>query len=128
MKRFWIVGIALVASLATLAIALWLGSIGRETHDLVEHEARLEQALAKQPTAEALTRALAADGFPLLAAAVSAEDKQRAAGERGALRQAEIRAKASRYPELRVYQSGAMTYFIYFDQQGLMRDFTCVGR
>jgi len=127
-KRFWIVGIALVASLATLAIALWLGSIGREMHDLVEHEARLEQALAKQPTAEALTRALAADGFPLLAAAVSAKDKQRAAADRGALRQAEIRAKASRYPELRVYQSGAMTYFIYFDEQGLMRDFTCVGR
>ena len=46
----------------------------------------------------------------------------------GGARLAEIRQKAARYPELRVYQAGDMLYFVYFDAASVMRDFTCVSR
>jgi hypothetical protein len=128
LKRFWIIAGALAASLGTLAVALWLGAIGLEVHHQVEHESRLKRVMVKQPTADLLTKALAAEGSPLLLTAASAEDKERAAVVRGGLRLVEIREKAARHPELRVYQAGDMIYFIYFDQGGLMRDFTCVSR
>ena len=41
---------------------------------------------------------------------------------------AQLRAKAARYPLLRVYRAADMLYFVYFDADGLMRDFTCVSR
>jgi hypothetical protein len=64
----------------------------------------------------------------LVAVAATAEEKERIAAARGGPLAAEIRQKAARQLELRVYEAGDMLYFVYFDGEGVMRDFTCVSR
>ena len=128
MKRFWIVAGALAVTLGIVALAFWLGSASFDVRRYRLHHDRLGKVLGERPDADRLTRGLEAEGSPLLVTAVSASDKQRATAERGGALAAEIRAKAARYPELRVYQASDMMYFVYFDAEGLMRDFTCVSR
>ena len=128
MKRFWVLGLALVVTMGALATALWLGSATFDVRRYSQHTGRLAKVMREKPSADRLTRGLVAEGAPLVVTAATAEDKERAAVTRGGARLAEIREKAARYPELRVYQAGDMLYFIFFDQGGLMRDFTCVSR
>ena len=128
MKRFWVVAGALAVTLAALAVALWLGAASFDARRYDQHRRRLQKVMLEQPTADRLTRGLEAEGSPLIASARTAEEKERAAAARGGARFAEIRDKASRYVELRVYQAGDMLYFVYFDADGVMRDFTCVSR
>ena len=128
MKRFWVVVGALTVTLAILTLAFWLGSASFDFRRYRDHNARLAKVLKEAPSADRLTRGLEAEGSPLVLTAAGPEDKERAAAEWGRERVAEIRAKAQRHPELRVYQAGDMHYFVYFDAAGLMRDFTCVSR
>jgi hypothetical protein len=128
MKRFWIITGALAVTLGTLTIAFWLGSASFDVRRITMHNRRLEKVMREKPSADRLTQGLAAEGTPLLVTALTGEEKERAALARGAARLAEIREKAARHPELRVYEAGDMIYFVYFDQEGVMRDFTCVSR
>ena len=128
MKRFWIVVGALVVTLGSLALALRLGAASFDARRFDQHRGRLRKVMREQPTAERLTRGLEAEGSPLVAAAAAPEEKERVLMSRGGAGRSEIRAKAARFPELRVYQAGDMFYFVNFDAQGVMRDFTCVSR
>jgi hypothetical protein len=127
-NRLWILAGALAVTLGALTIAFWLGSASFDVRRYGQHNARLAKVMLERPSADRLTRGLVAEGTPLLVTALSAEEKERAAVARGGARLTEIREKAARHPELRVYQAGDMIYFIYFDKEGLMRDFTCVSR
>jgi hypothetical protein len=127
-KRVFVVAGALAVTLAALSLAFWLGAASFDARRYDQHRRRLAKVLLQQPSAERLTRGLDAEGSPLVETAATAADKERVALARGATRQAEIREKASRYPELRVYEAGDMLYFVYFDAAGVMRDFTCVSR
>jgi hypothetical protein len=127
-KRFWIAAFALLVTLGILALAFWLGTASFDVRRYRLHNDRLAKVLRERPDADRLTRGLTAEGSPLLVKAASAIDKERAAAERGTARLAEIRDKAARYPELRVYQASDMLYFVYFDEAGLMQDFTLVSR
>lgn len=128
MNRLWILAGALAVTIGALAIAFWLGSASFDVRRYGQHNGRLAKVMLERPSADRLTRGLAAEGTPLLLIALTAEDKEQAAATRGAARLAEIREKAARHPELRVYQAGDMLYFVYFDRKGVMRDFTCVSR
>jgi len=128
LRRFWILAGALAATLGALALAFWLGSASFDARRFSQHRQRLAKVMRERPSADRLTRGLEAEGSPLLQVAATAEDKERAALSRGRDRLAEIREKAARYAELRVYQAGDMLYFVYFDEDGVMRDFTCVSR
>jgi hypothetical protein len=128
LNRAWILAGALAVTLGALALAFWLGSASFDVRRFGQHNARLAKVMREQPSAERLTRGLAAEGTVLVVTAVSAEEKERAASGLGAARLAEIREKTARHAELRVYQTADMLYFIYFDGEGVMRDFTCVSR
>jgi hypothetical protein len=128
MKRFWILAGALVVTLLALALALRLGSASFDYRRFSEHEGRLRRVMREQPNAARLTQGLQEEGTPLVVTATSAEEKERAAVAHGAKRLAEIREKSARYPELRVYRAADMLYFVFFDGEGVMRDFTCVSR
>jgi hypothetical protein len=128
-KRLWILAGALVVTLAALGIALLLGSLGFNYHRHLEHEDLLRQVVSAQWTAERLTAWLHdVKGAPLLAVLQSPADVEREAAARGGRKAAEIREKAARHAETRVYRAGDMLYFAYFDEAGVMRDFTCVSR
>ena len=45
----------------------------------------------------------------------------------GGERTGELREKARQWGNLRVFRAADMIYFVFFDDEGVMRDFTCVG-
>jgi hypothetical protein len=128
MKRFWILAGALAVTLGALALAMLLGSASFDFRRYTVHQRRMEKVLREQPSAERLTRGLAEEGTALLAVARTHEEREREVSARGGRRAAEIRDKGARHAETRVYQAGDMLYFVYFDEAGVMRDFTCVSR
>ena len=128
LSRFWILAGALTVTISALAIAFWLGTASFDVRRYSQHNGRLAKVMLEKPSAERLTLGLAAEGTALLVTATTAEDKERAVVARGGARAAEIREKAARHPQLRVYEAGDMLYFIFFDREGVMRDFTCVSR
>jgi hypothetical protein len=127
-KRLWILAGALAVTLAALALAFWLGTASFDVRRYGQHNQRLAKVMRERPDADRLTRGLEAEGSPLVAVASSPEAKERVAAAHGGGRLAEIREKAARHPELRVYQAGDMLYFVFFDAFGVMDDFTCVSR
>jgi hypothetical protein len=127
-KRFWILAGAVVITLAALALAMLLGAASFDYRRYSQHQGRLAKVMREQPTAERLTRGLADEGTVLIAVASTGEAVDREASLRGGKKAAEIRDKGARHAETRVYQTADMLYFIYFDADGVMRDFTCVSR
>ena len=105
-----------------------LGSASFDFRRYTVHERRMQKVLREQPTADRLTRGLADEGTAQLAVARTREEVEREASARGGKKAAEIREKGARHVETRVYQAGDMLYFVYFDADGVMRDFTCVSR
>ena len=128
MKRFWIMAGALAVTLGALALAMLLGSASFDFRRYTVHRQRMQKVLREQPTADRLTRGLADEGTVLLAVLRSREDVGREASARGGKNAAEVREKAARHAETRVYQASDMLYFVFFDTAGVMRDFTCVSR
>ena len=128
MKRFWIMGGALAVTLGALTLAMVLGSASFDFRRYTVHQQRMQKVLREQPTADRLTRGLADEGTVLLAVLRSREDVGREASARGGKNAAEVREKAARHAETRVYQASDMLYFVYFDADGVMRDFTCASR
>jgi hypothetical protein len=127
-KRFWIVTGALAVTLGALALAMLLGSASFDFRRYTVHQQRLQRVLREQPTADRLTRGLADEGTPLLAVLSTRDEVEKEATTRGRRKAAEIREKGGRRAQTRVYQAGDMLYFVYFDEAGVMRDFTCVSR
>jgi hypothetical protein len=128
MKRFWILAGAAAVTLGALALAMLLGSASFDFRRYAQHEARLRKVMREQPTADRLTRGFADEGTVLLAVATTRGEVEREASARGRTKAAEIRQKGGRHVETRVYQTADMLYFVYFDDGGVMRDFTCVSR
>jgi len=128
MKRFWILAGAAVVTLGGLVVAMLLGSASFDFRRYTQHQRRLAKVMREAPTADRLTRGFADEGTILLAVARTPPDVEREASTRGGKKAAEIREKAAGNAETRVYQTADMLYFIYFDKDGVMRDFTCVSR
>lgn len=128
MKRFWILAGASAVTLGSLALAMLLGSASFDFRRYSQHQGRLQKVMREQPTVDLLTRAFQDEGTALLAAPATTGETQRVISEHGGKKAAEIREKAARHAQTRVYQTADMLYFVYFDAAGVMRDFTCVSR
>jgi hypothetical protein len=128
LKRLWILAGALVVTLAALGLALLLGSATFDFRRFSQHEGRLRRVMREQPTAARLTQGLEEEGTPLAAAPATPEEEQQVIAKLGRNKVAELRAKAKRYPQMRVFRAADMLYFVFFDAEGVMRDFTCVSR
>lgn len=127
MKRFWMLAGALAVTLGALTIAMLLGATSFDFRRYTQHENRMRKVLRETPSVERLTQGLAEEGTALIAAPASRAEAERVIAARGGLKQTELRAKAGRYPQLRLYRAGDMLYFVFFDADGVMRDFTCVS-
>jgi hypothetical protein len=129
MKRFWILAGAVVVTLAILSLAMLLGSVGFNVRRYTQHERRLRKVMAEpNVTVTRLTQGFQEEGTLPFAAPKTPEEKERVIAESGGEMADGLRAKAARYPELRVFATADMLYFVYFDSGGLMRDFTLVSR
>jgi len=128
MRRFWILAIAVVVTLSSLALAMLLGSASFDVRRYTQHGRRLTKVMREQPTSDRLTRAFTDEGTVLLAVAATRDDVDREAAARGGSKAAEIREQGARHAETRVYQTADMLYFVYFDGDGVMKGFTLVSR
>ena len=129
MKRVGIVFAALAVTLGSLWLALALGSVGFDVRRFTQHERRLRKVMAEpQVTAGRLTQAFQEEGTTLVTVPTSPEERERVITGRGGRQAPALRAKAARYPDMRVFATADMLYFVFFDRDGVMRDFTLVSR
>jgi hypothetical protein len=129
MKRVGILLGALAITLASLWLAMALGSAGFDLRRFTQHDRRLRKVMSEpQPTVDRLTQAFKDEGTLLVAVPASPEERERVIVGQGGKRAAELRAKAVRYPDLHVFATADMLYFVFFDRDGVMRDFTLVSR
>jgi hypothetical protein len=118
--------LAAVVTVSGLVIATVLGKFGYDIRRANMHEARLKGILVQTPTEYQVTEGLR-EKAPLVQVVESTRDLDRAIGKWGVSKESEIREKAARWPELRVYAAGDMMYFIYFDRDHIMRDYIYVS-
>jgi hypothetical protein len=113
---------------AILAAALLLGAWGFNFRRHAQHEARLSRLLQRKPTLEQVDAAFQAEGTARLAAPANADALERDATTWGRARREQILAKSRQWTTTRVYLAGDMVYFVFFDEQNILRDFACVGK
>jgi hypothetical protein len=128
MSRIWVLVTAFAVTAATLTLALLLGSAAFDYRRYSQHQGRLERVLEQHPDAERLTKGLADEGTPLVAVPRTDDEIARVIAEQKADRQEELHEKARRWGHLRVYAAADMLYFVFFDGEGVMRDYACVSR
>jgi hypothetical protein len=92
------------------------------------HDGRLQRLVDREPQLWQVVEGLAAEGTQLLAAP-RGEDELRQLGsgwdERAA---SEVLAKGARWSRIRVFGADDMIYVLYFDERGVLRDYSCFGR
>jgi hypothetical protein len=118
--------VAITAAIA--ALALYLGAWAFDTKRYSTHQTRLRHLVERGALLDQVTRGLEDEGSPLLGAPRSREELEHFARERGRTKAPEILEKGNRWPATRVFLASDMIYFIYFDDGGVMKDFTCIGR
>ena len=121
-----IAGSVLIAGLA-LSLAFWLGAWAFEVRRWSIHDARLHRLVQQQPSIDRVTRGLEDEGSRLVAAPAAEAELRRAVAERGRDRGPAILEKARRYPRIRVHLAADMVYFLFFDAEGVLRDYVLVS-
>jgi len=122
--------VIVTGSLAVTAVFAWLafmlGTWGFEARNYVQHQQRLRNLVAKKPRLEQVAQALTEEGSPLVASPASEAELARLAREKGGARAAEILEKGRRWPQARAFRAGSMLYFLFFDAEGILRDYALV--
>jgi hypothetical protein len=128
LRRAWIIVGALVASGLALYMALFLGAWGFEFRRTSQHDGRLRRLVQQQPTLARVVQGLADDGSPLIESPDGPAALEAVANRYGGAKAGEVRTKGGRWPTTRVFRAGDMIYFLYFDQDDVLRDYTWVSR
>lgn len=123
---FLAVAVGLTGVLAYLALIL--GAWGFDYRRYSQHNERLRRLLAHKPSIDQVVGGLHDEGSLLVASPEGEAALLAEAARRGGARAAEVIEKGRRWPHTRVFIAGDMVYFVYFDEAGIMRDFTCVSR
>jgi hypothetical protein len=122
----------LVASVAITAgvayLAFLLGAWGFNTRRYSQHEGRLRKLLLATPRLPQVVQAFEEEGSPLVASPAGPPELENVAAEWAGPKKDEVMAKGSRWPQVRVFRAGDMVYFIFFDRDGVMRDYAFVSR
>lgn len=122
---------ALTAAAVTMLLAwlaLFLGAWAFDYRRYSAHNRRLETLLTLEPRLEQVVEAFRNEGSPLLAAPEDETALRAEAARHGAAREAAVLQTGRRFRHTRVFLAGDMVYFIFFDDAGVMRAFTCVSR
>jgi hypothetical protein len=114
----------LVLTSVGLTGALLFGNLYYEFRRAVLHERRLYGILEQKPTLYQVTEGLR-EKAPLLASPESAEELESLASKWPSKRD-EIIEKGATWSLTRVFNAGDMIYFIYFDEEEIMKGFTYV--
>ncbi|MGH9463609.1 MAG: hypothetical protein ACRD1X_20585 [Vicinamibacteria bacterium] len=127
-KKRLVFGITVGLTLAAigLVIALYLGTLGYDVRRSLLHEARLKGVLEEEPTLYQVTVGLE-EKAPLVASPQNEGELEQWIAKYGDQKREEILEKGREWPITRIFDAGDMIYFIYFDEEQIMRDFTYIS-
>ena len=116
-------GLALAA--AGLVIALVLGVSGYHVRRITLHEARLQGVQDQEPTLYQVVEGLK-EKAPLITSPEAEEELAEWVSKWGDQKRDEILTNGRTWPIVRIFEAGDMIYFIYFDEEKIMRSFVYV--
>ncbi len=119
------VTIGLAFAAAGLVIALILGVSGYHVRRMTLHDGRLQGVLDQEPTLYQVVEDLK-EKAPLIAFPKGEEELAQWISKWGDQKRDEILTKGRTWPIVRLFEAGDMIYFIYFDEQEIMRDFVYI--
>ena len=125
-KRVLTIALSALVTAGGLLGALYAGSWAYDVRRTNMHRARLKGILVQEPTVYQVTEGLK-EKAPLVDVPENDSELKTATERWGGDRQREILEKAGRWAQVRVYAAGDMMYFIYFDEDHIMRDFVFVS-
>ena len=117
------IGLALAA--AGLVIALILGVYGYRVRSMTLHQARLQGVLDQEPTLYQVVEGLK-EKAPLVASPQGEKELAQWVSKWGDQKRHEILTQGRTWPIVRIFEAGDMIYFIFFDEEKIMRDFVYV--
>jgi (p)ppGpp synthase/HD superfamily hydrolase len=104
---------------------LSIGAQWYQRKELDEHRRYLEALLARKLSISQVEAELREEPIRVVKPADATSISQVWTDPRNSA--AEVEAKVSKWPETRIYRKSPMIYFIYFDSEGQMRDFSCLA-
>ena len=120
-----VVGVAFaVIVFIVLVQVLFFAAQRYQQSEFDEHRRYLQTLLARHPSLAQVEGELAEGPIRVVTPADAAAISRVWTDPRNNL--AEIESKVSKWPQTRIYRKSPMVYFIYFDAQGVMRDFSCL--
>ena len=127
-KKILVLAITVGLALAVigLVVALLLGTYGYHVRRTTLHEGRLLGMLEQEPKLHQVVEGLREKG-PLIASPETKQELERWLGKWGDQKKDEILDKGQIWPTTRIFDAGDMIYFIYFDEEQIMRDFTYIS-
>ncbi len=125
MRRALVFALAGFVTLLAFGLALLLGSAYFDARRYAAHQGRLQRLVQQQPRLEQVVAGLRDDGSPLVQSPQGEAELRALAARWPGPRGSEVLDKGRRWPVTRVFHASDMMYVLYFDQDGVLRDFTC---
>ena len=122
----FVVSAAITAGVAYLAFLI--GAWGFDTRRYSQHDGRLRKLVLAKPRLDQVTQALEDEGSPLVASPASPRELEQVAAKWAGSKVPEVVEKGTRWGVTRVFVAGDMVYFLFFDREGVLRDFSYVSR
>jgi hypothetical protein len=119
--------VILGAVCSIVAIALLFGWLTIETHqrEFERHNEFLRALLIKAPTEEQVRTAIGVEPYRVASPADAGWLAHKWTNPANS--PAEVEDKMKKWPTTVVYLRSPMVYFVYFDAQGVMRDYSCLS-
>jgi hypothetical protein len=127
-KTAIVLGGSLGVTALLVLLSLGLGNWAFRTRSGSLHDGRLKKALAQQPRAEQLHQALLAEGGAPVAPPSSDDELRRLAPGIAPVEISAIASRRRRWPRETVFAVPGALYFVYFAEDGTMRDYVVVPR
>jgi hypothetical protein len=126
-KRAVIIAASLVVAVCLFLLAFLLGARYFNFRRHHVHETRLQRMLVKNPTLDQVTEGLRNEGSLLIEAPRDARELEPVVQRLGGEKKDEILEKGRSWETTRVFRAGDMLYFLFFDGNGVLRDFSFVS-
>ena len=127
-RRAVFLAVAVLVSLGTLGLALFLGAWAFAYRRDSLHAGRLSRMLEERPVEARVSAGLQLEGITQVASDASDATLVRVLGPEGATRAAEVRTKRDRYPAARLYAGADHVYVVFFDADGKAADAALLKR
>jgi hypothetical protein len=114
---------------AIVVLVFSLASWAYRHREITLHDGRLQTALAKHPTIAQISEGILAEpGNRALPTPASEAELRRLVAQYPRGEADQILAKRRRWRDLRVFDAGAVVYFLYFDEAGALQDYELAAR